>query len=136
MKRDILTFSSLVHAESYAKVYLNNKEVGEINDESNTESEKQLNKLIEELVKTFKKFDHATEAFSAKKYSTILIIYPIIKLLKFEFAINLNPPLLLSSESNIDSDSEDEEDYTQDIFNIQLTIAQVKSKAQENAPLV
>ncbi|CAG8649144.1 9931_t:CDS:2, partial [Racocetra fulgida] len=43
MKRDILLSFSPVHAEAYTEVYFNNKKVGEIDDESNTESEKQLN---------------------------------------------------------------------------------------------
>ncbi|CAG8451066.1 9651_t:CDS:2 [Cetraspora pellucida] len=56
---DILTSSSLVHAESYAEVYLDDEE-------------------------------------------------------------------FLSSESDIDSDSKDKKDYTQDILNVQSIIAQVK----------
>ncbi|RIB08064.1 hypothetical protein C2G38_376823, partial [Gigaspora rosea] len=78
-------------------------------------------------------FDHATEAFSAEKYPTLSIIYPIIELLKFEFAVDPNLPLVDDDydlndeyESDIDSGSEDEENYTQDILNVQSTIAQVK----------
>ncbi|CAG8697781.1 2688_t:CDS:2, partial [Racocetra fulgida] len=162
MERDTLPSSSSVHAEAYTEVYLDDEEVGEIDDGSNTESEKQLNvnttskplrpikdygqklkrylpdenewKLIEELVKTFEKFDYATEAFSAEKYSTLSVVYPIIELLKFEFAVDPNLPLVdddydLNDEydsGSEDEGSEDEEDYTQDTLNIQLTIAQVK----------
>ncbi|CAG8547264.1 12317_t:CDS:2, partial [Cetraspora pellucida] len=81
MKRDILTSSSLVHAESYTEVYLDNEEVGEIDDRSNTESEKQLN-------------------------------------------INTTPKPLHPIKDCPTCDSEDEEDYTQDILNVQSTIAQ------------
>ncbi|CAG8644939.1 16103_t:CDS:2, partial [Cetraspora pellucida] len=72
-------------------------------------------------------------AFSAEKYSTISIIYLIIELLKFEFTVD--PNLLLVDddydlndkyESDIGSDSKNKEDYTQDILNVQSTIAQVK----------
>ncbi|CAG8655157.1 15635_t:CDS:2, partial [Cetraspora pellucida] len=121
----------LVYAEYYAEIYLDDKEVDKIDDGSNTESEKQLNKLIEKLVKTFEKFDHTTESFSAEKYPTISIIYSIIELLKFKFAVD--PNLLLVDddynlnneyELDINSDSEDEKNYTQNILNIQSTIAQ------------
>ncbi|CAG8614683.1 17052_t:CDS:2, partial [Cetraspora pellucida] len=167
MERDKLPYSSSVHAETYVEVYLKDEEVGEIDDGSNTESEKQLNinttpkplrpikdydrkdgqklkrylpnedewKLIEELVKTFEQFDHAMETFSAEKYPTLSVVYLIIELLKFQFVVDPNLPLVNDVydldneyESNIDSDSEDEENYTQDTLNIQSTIAQVKLK--------
>ncbi|CAG8803475.1 15758_t:CDS:2, partial [Dentiscutata erythropus] len=119
MERDILTSSSSVYAEDYAEVYFDDEEVGEIDDRSNTESEKQLN------VNTTPK---PLQAFSAEKHPTLSIIYPIIELLKFKFAVDPNLPLVDDNynlnnkyESDIDSSSEDEEDYTQDNLNVQST---------------
>ncbi|RIB06288.1 hypothetical protein C2G38_2217488 [Gigaspora rosea] len=73
-------------------------------------------KLVEELIKVFEPFDQATEVFSSNKYPTLLVVYPIIEVLKFEFAVDLslflakNVDPIEKYESNLNSDRESEED--------------------------
>ncbi|CAG8618837.1 23564_t:CDS:2 [Dentiscutata erythropus] len=74
-------------------------------------------KLIEKLVKIFEPFDQATKAFSTKKFSTLLIVYPTIEFLKLEFITNLDSTLtediFLEFELNMNNNSKDKEDSTQ-----------------------
>ncbi|CAG8756206.1 18170_t:CDS:2, partial [Dentiscutata erythropus] len=107
MERDRLLSPNLINTESYFE----EEDPGEVNNGVSTDTE-QLNinvtskplhllkdcptKLIEELVKIFELFDQATEAFSAEKYPTF------------------------------DSDSDNEEAQTLEIYDIQLIIACVK----------
>ncbi|CAG8827681.1 16399_t:CDS:1, partial [Dentiscutata erythropus] len=53
------------------------------------------------LIKIFEPFDHATEEFSAENYPTLSVVYPIIEVLKFKFAIDPNLPLI---EDSIDKE--------------------------------
>ncbi|CAG8731125.1 25023_t:CDS:2 [Cetraspora pellucida] len=90
-----------------------------------------LKKLVEELIKIFEPFNHATEKFSAKNYSTLSVVYPIIEVLKFKFAIDLNLLLIEDSidkenKSDIDSDNEYENvTDLQEKLNIHSVVAQV-----------
>ncbi|CAG8606019.1 13226_t:CDS:2, partial [Dentiscutata erythropus] len=129
IERDILPSSSSVYAEAYTEVYLDDKEVGEIDDGNCSTQWNSKYRFWERLLKL-------KDAIIWLEYSTLSVIYPIIELLKFEFTVDPNLPLVDDNydlndeyESNIDSGSEDEsskdeEDYTQDTLNIQLTIAQ------------
>jgi len=57
-------------------------------------------KLIEELIKIFEPFDQATEAFCAEKYPTLSVVYPIIEVLKSEFAADPNLTLVEEEEDS------------------------------------
>ncbi|CAG8697499.1 12650_t:CDS:2, partial [Cetraspora pellucida] len=114
IERDILSSFNIINT----KVCLNEKNGKEEDDE----------KLIEELVKTFEHFDQATETFSADRYPTLSVVYPIIELLKSKFVADPNLPLTdddLNEKYNNNSEDE-KEDYAQSTFDMQLTIAQVK----------
>ncbi|CAG8530207.1 6765_t:CDS:2 [Cetraspora pellucida] len=58
----------------------------------------QLYELVEELIKVFELFNQATEVFSDEKYSMLSIVYPIIEVLKFDFAID--PSLPFAKDDN------------------------------------
>ncbi|CAG8834023.1 14326_t:CDS:2, partial [Cetraspora pellucida] len=79
----------------------------------------------DELVKIFEPFDQATEAFSAEKYPTLSVVYPIIEVLKSEFAADPNLTLIEEDlNEEYDSDSDSEEVQILEPHNIQTIIAQ------------
>ncbi|CAG8738585.1 22861_t:CDS:2, partial [Dentiscutata erythropus] len=118
IERDGLPSTSLVNLDVYSE---DNKESGEVDNGSDIDLEEQSNlntianpiyktinltkdcptilrnsddrKDVEELIKVFEPFDQATEIFSGEKYPTLSVVYPIIKVLKFEFAVDPSLPL-------------------------------------------
>ncbi|CAG8804878.1 2623_t:CDS:2, partial [Gigaspora margarita] len=71
--------------------------------------------LLEELVEIFKPFDDLTTYFSRAQYTTLLVVNPSIKALKFEYADgdlikeNFNDEVLLEEDfSNDDLDDNEE----------------------------
>ncbi|CAG8780675.1 7218_t:CDS:2 [Dentiscutata erythropus] len=66
---------------------------------------------LEANLKISRNSEDKKDEFSAENYSTLSVVYPIIEVLKFKFAIDPNLPLIEDSidkknESDIDSDNE------------------------------
>ncbi|CAG8712171.1 3483_t:CDS:2, partial [Racocetra fulgida] len=97
-------------------IYSEADESNEINDDSKEHCLPNENewRLVKELINIFELFDETTKVFSTKKYPTLLIVYPIIKFLKFKFATDLNLSLIEANieeyASDINSNSERDED--------------------------
>ncbi|CAG8628245.1 23955_t:CDS:2 [Cetraspora pellucida] len=124
----MITIQNLQSSSSFYKTtYMNqsDSEADNTNESSMIKLISSKKKRVKELIKIFEPFNYTTEEFSAKNYLILSVVYPIIEVLKFKFAIDPNLPLI-EDKSDIDSNNKYENiTDLQKTLNIHSVVAQV-----------
>ncbi|CAG8811995.1 3376_t:CDS:2, partial [Racocetra persica] len=96
-------------------------------DFENAEDEIEINSYLIEAKKF--PFDSITEYFSAARYPTIAFIFPLIEMMKYHYALNIdiNDDSRINNEEVANFDSESESSSESSEINLDLTIKKIQT---------